>query len=201
VVIYSATHPPPEFLLQAIRAAGGLLTIGDALDPQPIPGPAASAEAGGSLLGRAMRAAGSLFGAGRAQPAQASGAQSLDAIIQDAFGSLARAVAAEHGVGLDIDGLRRVEDALAERAGSAEEDETAYWTAVFQLGGFGGELIRASNGGRWMQVETGSLPFALQTTYRGGEATVNPLGKAMKRFAEGEGDSVVALVDVVRSNP
>lgn len=203
VVIYSASHPPPQFLLQAIRAAGGLLTIGNDLEARAIPEPAASAEPGGSFLGRAMRAAGSLFGAGRSPSAaaQVGGAQALDDIIQNAFASLARAVAAEHGVGLDLDGLRRVEDALAERAGSAEEDEAAYWRAVFELGGFGGELIRASNGGRWVQVETGSLPFALQTTYRGGAATVNPLGKAIKRFAEGEGDSVVGLVDVIRSNP
>jgi hypothetical protein len=199
VVIYSATHPPPQFLLQAIRAAGALLTLGDELDPRPVPGPASSVEADGSFLGRAMRAAGGLFG-GRA-PSATGGAQSLDTIVQDAFAGLARAVAAEHGVGLNLDGLRTVEDALAERAGSAEEDETAYWSAVFKLGSLGGELIRASNGGRWVQVETGSLPFALSTTYRGGQATVNPLGKAIKRFAEGEGDSVVALVDVIRSNP
>jgi hypothetical protein len=203
VIIYSATHPPPRFLLQAIRAAGGLLAIGDDLEPRAIPGPAASAGADGSFLGRAMRAAGGLFGAARppSAAAPAGGAQSLDDIIQDAFATLARTVAARHGVGLDLDGLGRVEDALAERAGSAEEDETAYWTAVFELGGFGGELIRASNGGRWVQVETGSLPFALSTTYRGGQATVNPLGKAIKRFAEGEGDSVAALADVIRGNP
>jgi len=59
-------------------------------------------------------------------------------------------------------------------------------------------LIRASNGGRWTITDSGSLPFALTTRFRGEEATVNPLGKAIKRFTNGEEDSLVALVNVIR---
>src|SRR5262249_44281881 len=118
-----------------------------------------------------------------------------------AFANLARAVAAEHGVELTVEGLEIVERALAETAGDPEEDEIAYWSAVMKLGSFGGEVIRASNGGRWLVVATGSLPLALTTTFQGEEATVNPLGKAIKRFANGEGDSLVALVNVIRSQP
>jgi len=69
---------------------------------------------------------------------------------------------------------------------------------VMKLGSLGGEVIRASNGGRWIAADSGSLPFALLTRFRGGEATVNPLGKAIKRFMNGQVDSLVALVDQLR---
>jgi hypothetical protein len=196
VVIYSATNPPPEFLRQAIRAAGALLTIGDDIEPQPWPEPARPES--GSFFGRAMRG---LFGGGQAAAA-APAAPSLDDIVQQAFAELAREVAAAHGVGVDVEGLRVVEDAVAARQPDPEDDETAYWTAVLELGAFGGEVLRARNGGRWVQADRmGTLPFALATRYRGGDATVNPLGKAIKRLAGGEDDSVVALVQVVRANP
>jgi hypothetical protein len=110
-------------------------------------------------------------------------------------------VAAERGVALTLEGLQAVEDALAATAPSPEDDEAAYWSAVFKLGAVGGELIRASNGGRWVQIERGNLPFALSTRFRGGQATVNPLGKAIKLFADGEGESVAALVRVTIGSP
>jgi hypothetical protein len=34
-VVYAAAHRPPEFLRQAIRAAGGLLTVGESTRPDP----------------------------------------------------------------------------------------------------------------------------------------------------------------------
>lgn len=191
VVIYSALHRPPEFLRQAIRAAGGRLSIGANLDPLPEP----ASNGGGSFLGRALRG---LFGSGAARGATAS---SLDDILQRAFADLARAVAARHRVALDLEGLQAVEDAIAATGPDPEGDETEYWTAVFELGAFGGEVLRASSGGRWVQGELGTLPFVLSTRYRGGEATVNPLGKAIKRFEAGEEDSLVALVKVIRGNP
>jgi hypothetical protein len=124
----------------------------------------------------------------------------LGEVIASAFATLARAVATEHGVRLTVQGLEKVEAALADEAGDPEEDEVSYWSAVMKLGTFGGELIRASNGGRWQVVDSGTLPFALVTSYQGGEATVNPLGKAVKRFANGEEDSLVALVNVLRQS-
>jgi hypothetical protein len=201
VVVYSAVHPPPEFFLHALRVAGALLTIGDELEPKPIPGPRAETkpEQRRSFLGRALRAVG-IGGSGPARSAE--GTSALDDVVQDAFRGLARETAAEHGVGLTLDGLRTVEDALAKDSDRYEDDEAAYWSAVFKLGSFGGELIRASGGGRWVQVERGRLPFALSTRFRGDpRATVNPLGKAIKRFADGEGDSLVGLVGVVRGSP
>src|SRR5262249_33669450 len=154
VVLYEALHQPPEFLLRAIRAAGGTLSVGRT--PQPVPD-----EAGGPPL---------------------------ETIVESAFTDLARRGAAGYGVELNSTGAEVVERTLAETAADPEEDEFAYWSAVLKLGAFAGELIRASNGGRWVVVDTGSLPFALSTTYQGSEATVNPLGKAVKRFANGEGD-------------
>lgn len=199
VMIYSAISPPREFLLRALRAAGALLTVGNDLTPRPIPAPASESRARGSFLGRAIGAARGILGG--AADRKDHGRPSLDDIIQDAFSSLAREVAAEHGVPMTLAGLQTVEDALAATAVSADEDEAAYWSAVFKLGGLAGELIRASNGGRWVQVETGSLPFAVSTRYRGAEATMNPLGKTIKFFADGEGESVAALVRVAQASP
>lgn len=167
VVLYSAQQPPPAFLREAIRVAGGQLVLGASLEPEPEEGEAPS----------------------------------LEEILGAAFADLARAVAVEHGVELSLDGLAMVERALAETAGDPEEDEFAYWSAVMKLGSFGGELIRASNGGRWQVVPSGSLPFALSTGFRGEQATVNPLGKAIKRFANGEEDSLGPLVSYLRSQP
>jgi hypothetical protein len=167
VVLYAAQHRPPEFLRRAIRAAGGLLTLGSSSQTEPDEG----------------------------------GAPPLEEVLGSAFTNLARAVAAEHNVAVDPSGLEVVERALAGAAGNPEEDELAYWSAVVKLGGFAGEVIRASNGGRWVVVESGTLPFALSATFRGEQATVNPLGKAIKRFTNGEEDSLVFLVNVIRSQP
>lgn len=122
----------------------------------------------------------------------------LDDVIARVFADLARAVAVEFGVPFSIEGLATVEEILAASAGTLESNETRYWMAVVKLGCFAGELIRESNGGFWEIVDTGLLPFALATTFRDEEASVNPLGKAMKRFANGEEDSTVELVRMVR---
>lgn len=167
VVIYSTQSRPPEFLRRAIRAAGGLLTIGSGIDPEPEEG----------------------------------GAPDLEGFIESSFSNLANAVAGEYKVELTLAGLDVVESLLAESVSDPEEDEGAYWSAVLKLGCFGGELIRTSNGGRWRVVDSGSLPFALSTKYKGEEATVNPLGKAIKRFANGEEDSMRFLVHLLRSQP
>jgi hypothetical protein len=166
-VLYVAQSPPPEFLRQAIRAAGGQVAIGTSDQPEP--------------------------DVGEPPP--------LKDVANSAFAGLARAVAEEFSVELSATGLDKVEKALAASAGDPEEDEIAWWSAVIKLGSFAGELIRASNGGMWEVSDSGSLPFALSTRYRGGEATVNPLGKAIKRFTNGEGDSVAFLVDVVCREP
>lgn len=169
VVIYHAREEPPAFLRQAIAAAGGRLTFGNApVDAVP----------------------------------DVEAAPPLAEVLASAFAALARRTAEEHEVELTQEGLEVVEAALAETAGDPEEDEYEYWSAVLRLGGFGGEIIRASNGGHWAYSDSGTLPMVLETTFRGGRATVNPLGKAIKRFGEGgEGDSLVGLVGLVCSQP
>jgi hypothetical protein len=155
------------------------------------------------FLRRAIRAAGGQLVVGDAQqPVSDQGEPpALGEVIESAFANLARAVATEYGTSQSPEGLAVVERALAELAGHPEEDEVVYWSAVVKLGSFGGEVVRASNGGRWVVVDSGTLPFALTTRFRGGEATVNPLGKAVKRFENGEEDSLVALVSLIRSQP
>jgi hypothetical protein len=161
IVIYDAQHQPPEFLCQAIRAAGARLQVG---------GAAADEE---------------------------GAAPSLEEILASTFASLARRVAVKYDVALTTDGLDALEPVLVEEAGSVKEDEIVYWSAVMRLGAFGGEVIRASNGGHWQVIERGTIPLALSTTFQGSPATVNPLGKAMKRFDIGEEDSVSSLVHFV----
>jgi len=152
---------------------------------------------------RVIHAAGArlVIGNGPEPEAEEGPPPSLDEVIESAFAGLARAVAAEHGVYLTSKGLESVEAKLADLAGDPEEDEYAYWSAVLKLGGFAGEVIRASNGGLWKVTDSGSLPFALTTRFRGEQATVNPLGKAIKRFTNGAGDSLVTLVRLICSQP
>lgn len=155
------------------------------------------------FLRRAIRAARGLLTVRKSsQPEPDEGeTPPLEEVIQSTFSNLARAVSAEFGVALDPDGLEVVESALADAAEGHEEDEATYWSAVVKLGGFAGEVIRSSNGGRWVVVDSGSLPFALSTGFQGQQATVNPLGKAVKRFANGAEDSLVSLVHFLRSQP
>lgn len=152
---------------------------------------------------RVIHAAGGrlVIGDGLEQEAEEGPPPLLDEVIESAFAGLSRAVAAEYGVSLTLNGLETVEAKLAELAGDPEEDEYAYWSAVLKLGSFGGEVIRASNGGRWKVSDSGSLPLVLTTRFRGEEATVNPLGKAIKRFTNGEEDSVLTLVGLICSQP
>lgn len=155
------------------------------------------------FLRRAVRAAGGRLAVGKeARPVEDGGEVPLvEEVIQSAFAGLAQRVAAEHGVALTVAGLETIEPVLAAQAGDPEDDEIAYWSAVMQLGSFAGEVMRASNGGRWQVADGGTIPFALATGFQGSEATVNPLGKAIKRFANGEEDSVANLVRVVQSRP
>lgn len=153
------------------------------------------------FLRRVVHAAGGqlIIGAGLQPEAEVEPPPSLDEIIESSVAGLARAVAAEYCAPLTPSGLESVECKLAGLAGNPEEDEYAYWSAVLKLGSFGGEVIRASNGGRWKVTDSGRLPIALTTRFRGEEATVNPIGKAIKRFTNGEEDSLIALVNLIRS--
>jgi hypothetical protein len=150
---------------------------------------------------RAIRAAGGLIEVRRSTRPQPDTDERppLDEVVSSAFADLARVVATEHGAPLTVEGVATVERALAETAGTREENELAYWSAVVKLGAFAGAVLISLNGGDWRVVETGSLPFSVITTFKGGEATVNLLGKAVKLFEDGPEDSVAALVRMVSS--
>lgn len=62
--------------------------------------------------------------------------------------------------------------------------------------GYEKDVEGRESGSRWVPVDKGSL----STRFRGGPATVNPLGKAIKFFADGAGESVAGLVRVTRDN-
>jgi hypothetical protein len=169
--------------------------LGKPGDPEPVVIYGAMEEPP-EFLRRAIRAAGGLIAVGLgSQPATETGQRPpLAEITATAFADLARVVVAEYRVKLTPDGVQKVEEALAGSVGDPEEDEIGYWSAVVKLGAFAGEVIRAANSGRWEVVEHGTLPFALITTFEGNSATVNPLGKAIKLFENGEEDSVAFLV-------
>lgn len=136
------------------------------------------------------------------QPAPPNaGPSELQELISSAIANMARSVADEYQAPLTLDGLQKVELALANEAGDREEEEIEYWTAVVKLGSFGGEVIRALNGGQWRITDSGTLPLALFTSYRGEETQVNPFGKAIKRFANGEEDTLVYLANLILHQP
>jgi len=161
---YDIQHEPPGFLADAIRAAGGSLTVDRQARPADVVPP-------------------------------------LDGIVSEAFAGLARRTATDHGVEVTQVGLAVVERSLAAAAPDPEDDEFAYWSAVVKLGAFAGEVVRAANGGEWRVVETGTLPFALATRFRGEPATANPLGKAIKQLENGDEDSVSSLVALLGQSP
>ncbi len=155
------------------------------------------------FLRRAIHAAGGRLVIGnKKEPVPTdAGPSDLQELISSAFANMARTVTDEYQVPLTVDGLQKVELALANEAGDPEEDEITYWSAVVKLGSFGGEVIRALNGGQWRNTNSGTLPFVLCTPYRGEEAKINPLGKAIKRFANGEEDTLVYLANLILHQP
>lgn len=154
---------------------------------------------------RAVEAAGGILSVAQTpELPDAPGAADTNAVVRlagEAFAGLAARTAEAHGVGVDLDGVVSVEYDLSSVVTDAERDESGYWSAVLGLGALAGEVIRAANGGGWVLADSGTLPFALTTGFRGGSATVNPLGKAIKYFANGDGDSVAALAEMVMQQP
>jgi hypothetical protein len=138
------------------------------------------------------------LGAPEALPAEVS---ALDMVLQDAFAGLAERTAADHAVSVSLAGLAAVEQALTAAPLDAEEDTIGYWTTVVALGALAGEVMRAANGGQWVTGGQGTLPVVLATRLGGEDATVNPLGKAIKRLTHGEEDSLVPLARLIISQP
>jgi hypothetical protein len=150
-----------------------------------------------AFLRQAVQAAGGIVRVandGPPEPPDAT-AQPLDVVVQRAFADMARDAETMLRVSPSLAGVQQAEARLAAAVPPKTDNEIAYWTAVLWLGSLAGEVLRATNGGRWVQTGMGSLPFALETSFRGGAATINPLGKAIKRFANGEGDSVAVLIE------
>ena len=136
---------------------------------------------------------------GDISPQSLPAAEPLGRVLNDAMHELSSAVIKEYSIELNESAVSNLEQSLSPPA--AESDEFLYWSAVLKLGAVGGELIKQTNGGEWAITDTGSLPFALATNYNGESATVNPLGKAIKYFNNGEEDSLVSLISVLKANP
>ncbi|MDC0719090.1 hypothetical protein [Nannocystis bainbridge] len=110
------------------------------------------------------------------------------------FARIARKVAAERDLGFSRDGLEQLEQALAD---AQEADEATYWKAVFDLGAYAGETLRAAAGGRWIRQDAaGVVPFAFACTIGDEPAELYLLAKAMRFIAEGPEDSLTGFVDL-----
>jgi hypothetical protein len=118
-------------------------------------------------------------------------------VAEARLASLARRTA-EHGYPLTDAGLAALETALA--AQFDPSDEGRYWADVLTLGAFGGEVLRAVAGVRWVsQHAAGILPFSFACTIGGEPAQLYLLAKAMKRLEHGEEDSLVAAIHFAQS--
>ena len=192
-VIYFLQNPPPEFLIEAVVAAGGLVYVGTP--------PSGFDDVTGSL---------------RKPP------RPVEVILNEAMSALARRTAAEKGLPLDWDALGRFERQLLatweeedetaidvdfdapedEQEEQEEEDQekdpededggVARWTAFVQLASFAGELLRVSANGRWV-VKTDSeslLPLFHESSAGNKSLVTNLIGKAVKLRKNGIEDSV-----------
>ena len=174
-VVYHSLHEPPPFLRRALASAGASLVVGPDVAGAPL-----------------------------APDASVGAIAALDVLIDETFGALARRTAESAGLSLTVTGLEAYERALvADERPSAEGDEVRYWASVLKLGAFTGELLRGPNGGRWARSSStvGSLPFVMVASFRGETATVNPLGKAIKYFGQGEQDAPSSLARALRAEP
>lgn len=153
------------------------------------------------FLQRVIHAAGAQLEVGNVpQPAPEQGEPLvLEEVAASAFANLAREVATTYGVSMTREGLAVVEQALAELVGDPEENAVAFGSAVVKLGSFGGEVIRAFNGGQWVVSELSTPPLALMTRVQDREVIINTLGKAIKRLKNGEEDTLTVFIDWIRS--
>jgi hypothetical protein len=174
-VVHYASHTPPPFLRRALASVGATLVVG----PDPSGPPLAYDASLGAIA-------------------------DVDALVDETFGALARRTAESVELSLTLPGLETYERALvADGPPSADDNEARYWASVLKLGAFTGELLRGTNGGRWAQSNSsnGNLPFVMLASFTGQAATVNPLGKAIKYFAQGEQDAPSGLVRTLQAKP
>lgn len=124
----------------------------------------------------------------------------LDELLHEHLNNLAKWTVKECGQALTLSGLQECEKVLLPQDTSLESD---YWARVLKLGAITGELIRQNTRGKWVLTQTGTLPLGLVTQYQGEEAVVNPMGKAIKYFEQGEeGDEQLPsrLAELLLSN-
>ncbi|MHC4392730.1 MAG: hypothetical protein ACYTFT_15475 [Planctomycetota bacterium] len=134
---------------------------------------------------------------GKVQPTQVDlGGHTLEQVMDQAFGRLARTVADREGIEVDADALRLLESSYRETP-AAEDDEPTYWTRALELGAFTGEVMREMYGGQWRCEPDGPIPFVFRLETR--DATVFPIDKARRYFEEGDDQRPSRLVEVLEA--
>ncbi|WP_437720550.1 Fic family protein [Sorangium sp. So ce861] len=174
-LFYNCQHGPPAFLRDAVAACGARLWVGD--DP--------------AVLDQDL-------------PQAAIDEGAVDRLVNGAMQELARELVEGSDANEPLGALELLEQGMA-RSGfpDEEEDVTAFWTSVLELGALAGAAVGASNSGAWFHdvAGQGTLPLKYRCAFRGEMAAANPLGKALKFIREqGGGEEPSFLVRTLRSS-
>lgn len=112
----------------------------------------------------------------------------LAEVADEAFGELARRVAAREQRALDESLLEYLEKEAYAQGWNQEDDEIGYWTAIVELAAVTGELIRARHGGHWIadDRDMATIPFVFNTD---NGALINVAGKSERFVSEGPNES------------
>ncbi|MFO0591102.1 MAG: hypothetical protein U0441_26390 [Polyangiaceae bacterium] len=197
IVFYYAPGELPDFLVEAVKAAGGRVVIGE--DPR----------AWTDITDRV------------------SHPRDTITIVTEAMENLAHRVAREAGVPLDHAGLATFErtclrstleddeidvdidmdedEEIPDEDEEEEEDSdesdggVARWTAIVSVAAFASEILRNEVTSRWILDEDGSdsFPFRLECVAGNKEMAINLLGKGVKLRDNGIEDSLAFLVSTV----
>jgi hypothetical protein len=159
-LFYNFVEPPPPAIHETVDACGGLVWVGEDA---------------------------TLFD--RPHELHSVDEPTVSRIVDRALVNLADELVRASSSGSPLRALEARERLLLDGGFPDEDDTSGFWSAVLHLGALTGAAIRASVGGEWFYNPTslGSLPVDLRSTFNGGPATVNPLGKAIK-FLHGKGD-------------
>ena len=174
-LFYNFVADPPTYICDALAAAGAHLWVGT----EP------------SFIDRTFPAA---------QPAHCL----VDELANASIAQLAGELTSRRFNAEPLPSLERLEHQTARRGFPDEKDTVAFWTTILELGALAAQAIHSTNGGSWSYNEKapGSFPLSYRCSFRGEQATVNPLGKALKFVRNrGGGDEPSLLVKMLASAP
>ena len=195
VVFYYAQNKVPEFLVEAVKSAGGRVVVGD--DPRwwiDITDDVTSPRPAIQIASEAMA------GLGRRVAREASVPLNRDGLATFERTCLPASEDEEIEVDVDFD-----EEEPGDEEEDSEEDSrdsdggVARSTAIVSLAAFAGEVLRSEVSSKWVLDEDGSqsFPFVFECSAGDKELRINLLGKGEKLRENGIEDSLAFLVSTV----